>query len=259
VNLQSMLAARMPPIQEPDVRSRLELVRCIRNFAESSDASRQRIVRTLSSYGLMAYTYIEASYTNSTDLQDKIELIQAVTGPHRPYSAQIFSSVHEAAIAEITRTANQPPDFPEEYVSKRPTTLTREQRLRNIAHDTRLIEGYASASGGPFNAIFLLKVYKRRYDGDSDALLKNLASDRARLAAIAADCKESNSACTPEDRVLLIETAFPWMYKDNDELKSLAEAFLKKLLPESHPKWDAPQSDWFRWWSKHRNQVLKGK
>ena len=41
VNVTSLLAARMPRIPEADVRSRLELFRCIRNFGDSSDVSRQ--------------------------------------------------------------------------------------------------------------------------------------------------------------------------------------------------------------------------
>ncbi|MEI6234819.1 MAG: hypothetical protein WCT04_17330 [Planctomycetota bacterium] len=259
VVLSSLLAARMPRIPEPDVRSRLELFRCIRNFGDSSDASRQRIVRTLSGFGLMAYPFIEGAYNGPNELQDKVELIQAVTGTRKPYSAQIFASVHAAALNDISRAANEAPQLPYESLAPRNAVTSREQRLKNLARDIRLIEGYASASGGPFNALFLMGIYKSRYSGDADALLKNLTLDRIRLAGTASNFKDPRSGWTSDDRVLLIELVFPLYFKDNADLKSIAESFLKNLIPDHHPEWDAPQAEWFQWWSKQRSQILKAK
>lgn len=259
INLTSLLAARMPRIPEAGVQSRIELFRLIRNFGDSSDASRLKIIRSLGSYGLMAYPYIEGSYVEQADLSDKVQLVQAVSGTRRPYSAQIFSQVHASLLADMTRVSSTAPQLPTEIVTKRNNIVTRDQHLRNVANNTRLIEGYASQSGGPFNALFLLTIYKERYGANSDALLKDLLSDRARLAATAVDFKNPATGWTAQDRVTLIEMAFPLYFKDNDDLKSLVEDFLKKLLPEKHPKWYASQAEWFEWWNKQREELLKAK
>ena len=213
----------------------------------------------MANYGLMAYPYIDGAYTGTNDLDDKVELIQAVVGPRRPYCTQILMSVHGNLMAEISRTASLPPDLPYEITVKRAPIATRENRMRVLAHDCREVEGYAAASGGPFNALFLLNLYKLRYSGEADALLKNLSADRARLSAVAVDCKSIANGWTPPDRVLLIDTVFPWLYQDNDDLVSLGQEILKKLLPEHHPKWEAPQAEWFQWWMKHRKEILNSK
>ena len=259
VNLASLLAARMPRIPEAGVQSRIELFRLIRNFGDSSDASRLKIIRNLGSYGLMAYPYIEGSYVEPLDLNDKVQLVQAVSGQRKPYSAQIFSQIHASLLADMARATSIAPQLPTEIVTKRNNIVTREQHLRGVANNIRLIEGYASQSGGPFNALFLLTIYKDRYGANSDALLKDLLSDRARLAATAIDYKNPATGWTVGDRVALIEITFPLYFKDNDDLKDLAEDFLKKLLPEKHPKWDTPQAEWFEWWGKQRDELLKAK
>ena len=259
VALASLLAARMPRIPEPDVRSRLELFRCIRNFGDSSDFSRQRIVHTLAGYGLMAYPFIEGSYLGSNDLDDKVQLVGAVAGSHKPYSAQILATTHATVMSELSRTTVQAPQLPYEMTMRRPTSPTREQILRDIARDARIVEGYAAASGGPFNTLFLFNLYKLRYGGEADALLKNLTTDKARLAVVATDHSSSASGWTPADRVLLIESAFPLNFRDNEELKGLAQELLKKLLPDRHPKWEAPETEWVQWWSKERGEILRAK
>lgn len=259
INLTSLLAARMPRIPEAGVQSRIELFRLIRNFGDSSDAARMKIIRNLASYGLMAYPYIEGAYVEQSDLSDKVQLVQAISGTRKPYSAQIFAQVHASLLADMTRASSTAPQLPTEIVTKRNNIATRDQHLRSVAINARLIEGYASQSGGPFNALFLLTVYKDRYGANSDALLKDLLSDRARLAATAVDFKNPATGWTAADRVTLIEMSFPLYFKDNDDLKSLVEDFLKKLLPEKHPKWDAPQPDWFEWWGKQRDELLKAK
>ncbi len=259
VTLTSLLAARMPSIPEPDGRSRIELFRCIRNFSDSSDNSRQRIVRILGNYGLMAYPFIEGTHNAPNDLDDKVELIQAVAGPRRPYGAQIFAATHANAMSELSRTAYLPPQLPYEVATRGNYAPTREERIKTIAREIRIIEGYAAASGGPFNALFLLNIYKSRYNGDADVLLKNIATDRARLAVVATDYKSPASGWTTPDRVLVIDMSFPLYFRDNEDIQNLAQELLKKLLPDKHPAWDAPQAEWFQWWSKQRGELLKGK
>ncbi|HLX59917.1 MAG TPA: hypothetical protein VKX17_01425 [Planctomycetota bacterium] len=259
VNLQTLLAARMPPIPEATRQARQELFRLVRNFGESTDASRSNIVRQLGSFGLMAYPYVDGSYTNPGDIDDKVELAQSVSGPRRPFNAGIFATVHAVALAELGRVATEPPTLPPEVLAQRRTVPTRVQRLRMLARDARTVEGYASISGGPFNALFLLSVYVPRYTGETDALLKDILTDRARLAATATDYKSAASGWTAADRVMLIEKAFPLYFKGNDDVKGLGEDLLKKLLPDKHPKWDAPQGEWFEWWGNAKLKIQNEK
>src|SRR6185369_1375509 len=104
------------------------------------------------------------------------------------------------------------------------------------------VEGYASVAGGPFNSLFLLDVYKRRYTAESiDPLLNDIARDRTRLGNAAGDVKGSRSVWTLDDRLMLIEQLLPLLFVDNEELNTLPRDLLKKLLPSGYPKWDAPQ------------------
>ncbi len=255
VNLTAWIVSRTPTIPEAVRGDRLELFRLVRNFGDSSDASRQKIIRALGNFGLMAYPFIEGSYNTPNDLNDKVDLLQAVASAHKPYTAQLFLPVHAQLLNEMSRIGNEPPQLPPELITKRQYIPTRNQRLRGTARNVRAVEGFAATCGGPFNAQFLLNVYKDRYAGDSDALLKDSGADRARLAATAADHKNSASGWTAPDRVQLIETALPLYFKDNEDLRGIAEDFLKKLLPDRHPKWDAPQAEWVEWWASQRDKM----
>lgn len=258
VAMSSLLASRMPRIPEALKQTRIELVRQIRNFSDSSDLSRNKIIRQLQNFGLMAYPFIEAAYTGPNDLFDKIELLQAVALPHHPYSAVMLESTHADAMAELVRLATAPPPLPPEILTKdRNRTPTRAQMQRNMARCVRSLEGYASIAGGPFNTLFLLKTYRERYGGESDPLLHDVGADRVRLAMVAGDLKNKADAWLPEDRPMLIDQALPLHFKKNEDLRDVVQDLLKKLIPDKHPKWDAPESEWVEWWIKAKEEMLK--
>lgn len=258
VAISSLLASRMPPIPEAVKQHRIDLVRQIRNFSDSSDLSRNRIIRQLQNFGLTAYPFIEAAYTGPNDLFDKVELLQAVALPHHPYCAMIISTTHADAVSELGRIANSPPPLPPEILTKdRNRTPTRAQMQRNMARLVRSLEGYASIAGGPFNTLFLLRVYKERYGGESDPLLHDVMADRQRLATVVGDLKNKADAWLPEDRPMLIDLALPLHFKKTDDLREVVQDLLKKILPDKHPKWDAPEAEWVEWWMKAKDELLK--
>ena len=132
---------------------------------------------------------------------------------HRPLHGgpAFYVTTHELAMAEMQRLRSSTGEVPPGYFSSRyqNTETYRPQRLRTAAQNIRRLESFAAVSGGPFNALFLLGVYKERYSGTYAALLMDLHLDAARLAATALDYKNAASGWTPQDRVLLCEMAFP--------------------------------------------------
>ncbi len=260
-NVQSLVAQKQAenPIPDPNNRDRQELHRLIRNFAESSDASRTKIIKQLQSYGPVAYEFISAAYTESNDFNDRVDLMRALAVPGRALTATIFAEAHAQAVLLMDRTATDPPTQPQDYLSKRERERPQGKaaQLKVDAANVLAIEQYASTAGGPYNCLFLLETYKKRYSAEKvDPLLNDAARDAARLAASGADAGRSKSSWSNEDRVILAEQVFPLLFRDNDDLKTIATDLLKKILPAGYPKWDAPQSEWTEWWAGAKAKLL---
>lgn len=254
-NLMSLVAARLSEaaIGEPSIRERQEIYRGIRNFAESTDRSRDKIIRSMQDLGAVTYPYIAASYVHPFDIFEKVELLRALAVPDSPYTAGVFAEAHNTAENVMNQIANSPPTIPPKYPSRREQELPegKPEQMRAAAANLLTLEDYASTAGGPLNALFLLDVYKRRYEKDkSDALLNNIVRDSARLANTATDATKSSSSWLPSDRLMLSEQLLPLLFKDNEDYRKLAKDTLVRILPSGHPKWEAPQSAWVEWWQK---------
>ncbi len=261
-NMQSLVAKRLAekPVQEPDKRDRQELHRAIRNFADSSDSSRQKIIKQLQGYGPGAYEYINAAYAEPFEFDDKVDLLRTLAVPGRALTAAIFAGTHEQAVRLMDRTATEPPAAPPDYLSKRERERPqgKSEQLKAAAANVLKVEEYASTAGGPYNSLFLLEIYKKRYTAEQvDPLLNNISRDSTRLGATGADAGRAKSSWTAEDRVLLAEQVFPLVFRDNEDLKSLATALLKKILPSGHPQWDASQAEWAEWWESAKDKLVK--
>jgi hypothetical protein len=262
-SLASLVARRLGDQVEPDYRKdeRQELIRMMRNYASSVDSSRAKIVRRLKDYGTAADPFIDSAYTTVNELPEKTDLLQAAAVPGRNLSVMLFVHSHDVAKSYMQQISDSPLPPPPDYLTKRERENPRVKGdlLRTAANYVLTIEGYAATAGGPFNALFLIDTYRQRYTSDKeDPLLINAGRDRSRLASTANDIGRSRgSSWTPQDRVLLAEQVFPWLFRDNDELKSIGQEFLKKILPSDHPKWDATEDEWVRWWQDAREKILK--
>lgn len=259
-NVLSLVAARAGAPVEPTKSQQQELHRAIRNFGDSSDSSRNKIIRTLQTYGPVAYPYIDAAYNETGEIDDRVDLLRAVAVPGRPFSTPIIANTHKRAMTLMARVADEPPELPPEYISRRDRDRPRgkAEYVKDAAANVLALEGYASTAGGPFNALYLLQVYIDRYTNEKvDPLLVNAARDAVRLAETAADANKSKSAWTGPDKILVAEQVFPWMFKDNADMKTIATELLKKLLPTGHPKWDATQTEWVTWWQSAKEKLTK--
>ena len=257
-DIMSLLAARAAgnPPPEPNKIDRQEIFRLIRNYGDTNDVLRRRSVRTLQDYGRMAYPFIASAYVQPFEVNIRVDLLQVLAVPNSPLTAGILMDAHKATNREKEFTAAEPPAQPPEYLSKRDRDYpqTRGQILNLNAQNVLAIEGYASVAGGPFNALFLLEIYKKRYTGDTvDPLLVDVNRDRTRLGNAAGEVKGSRAIWTLDDRMMLIEQLLPMLFLDNEELKILPRDLLKKILPSGYPKWEAPQSDWVEWWNKRKD------
>jgi len=245
-------------VPEPDKNSRQELFRLVRNYADSTEASRRRIIRSLQDYGRTAYPFIAGAYTEPFDFQVRVDLMQALAVPNNPFAASILNEVHRDAERALHRAASLPPLLPPDYLTKRERDNPADPQdyLRLHAQNMLRIEGYAAVAGGPFNALFLFDVYRTRYGGDNvDALLMDVSRDRTRLANTAGDLKSSKSAWTLEDRRQLIDALLPLLFKENEDLNRVPRDLLKKLLPSNAPKWEASEKEWFDWWSVAKSKL----
>ena len=259
VNLIALLASRVPEPPEPTKQQRQEIFRCIRNFRDSSDKSRAKSIEILKGFGETAYPFISSDYTTVDDLEDKIQMLAAVAVPGSPYTAGIFSKTHATALTEFKRLAaadpTPPPDYPTKKERDQPNPQTGD--IKAAARRVLAIEADASAAQGPFNTLFLFQVYKARYTGETDVLLHDIGHDRALMGAVAGDAGASKSEWQGNDRVILAESALPLLFKDNDDLKEIAQALLKQILPSNHPKFTASEEEWFTWWTKNKDRIEK--
>ncbi len=245
---------RPPP--EPSKAERQEIFRLIRNFAETNPTFRKRSIKTLQGYGRTVYPFIAPAYTAPQDLPLRIELLEVLSGPGNALAASIFSDAHRQAQAAMDSTAANPPPPPPQYETQRDRQrpIMRAEYVRMAADDVLRVEGYASTAGGPFNALFLLDTYRKRYGGhQTEPLLSNLRRDVLRLGAAGADAKRANSAWTPADKIMLAEMLLPLLFNANDDLKDLPKELLKKILPTGHPKWDDSETDWVEWFEDVRS------
>lgn len=262
-------ALRFPEVKPPDVsalvaqklagvnlgdpikQDRQEIIRLIRNFADTNDATRRKSIRTLQEFDIVAYPFITSAYTHPTEIDVRVDLLRAIAVPGRPLTAGVFAEAHAAAMRNLESAAKTATPVPPDYPSKRERDLPilRTDNLRVAASYVLQIEEYASNAGGPYNALLLLEIYKQRYAGEkTDSLLTNAARDRARLAEAAADVTRPVSSWTAEDRTLLAEQLLPLMFHTSDDLRLIAREALKKILPSGHPKWDASETAWVTWW-----------
>jgi hypothetical protein len=263
-NFRQLEAARMKEVSvpEPDKNQRQEIIRLVRNFSGTNPTNKRATVRTLQDYGPVAYSFIASAYTYPGDFDVRIGLLEALAVPGRPFTATILANAHRDAFDVGRSIAGGPPPVPPPYVSKRDRDRpqTRDDLLAYAARNILDIEQYASTAGGPFNCLFLLNVYRDRYTAEKqDVLLMDIARDRARLAATAADASRSRSSWQPADRVTVAELVLPWLFRGNEDQAALAKDLLKKLLPTGYPKWDAPEDDWVKWWEKAREKMLSSR
>ena len=259
VNLVALLAARTPDPPVPTAVQRQEILRYIHNFRGSTEKYRSKAISVLQDFGEMAYPYFAGEYVTPEDLDDKVQLLQAITLPGSPFTAGIFARTHAMAMTEFDRAiANSPTQLPS-YVSKKEREGPNPQtaQLKAAAIRVLAIEADASVAQGPFNTLFLLQVYKARYRSETNALLNDAARDRVLIGAAASDASKSDSEWKGSDRVMLAEQALPLLFEDNADLKAIAEELLQKILPAAHPKFIASQDEWFNWWTKNREKMEK--
>jgi hypothetical protein len=245
------------PAPEPTKSERQEIDRCMRNFADTNTAGRMKIIRTLQSYGRMVDPFVVAMFVAPEELSARVGLLQSLAVSGRPFTTPVFAEAYRTALASMQQVENGPAQLPPAYLSKRDRDrpMGRSELLKLAADNVLAIEGYASTAGGPFNALFLLDIYRKRYTSDqTQPLLLSPARDRARLAATAADASRTRSSWTKDDRIALAEVTFPLLFRDGD-LQLFAKDFLTKLLPTGHPKWDADQGDWVEWWEKAKEKL----
>lgn len=255
LSLLATRAAGIPP-PEPNKNDRQEIFRLIRNFGDTNDSQRRKNIRALQDYGRMAYPFIAAAYVQPFEINIRVDLLQALAVPNSPLTTGILMDAHHTSAKEKEITAAEPPPPPPDYVSKRDRNLpqTRVQNLHIDAQNVLTIEGYASVAGGPFNSLFLLDVYKKRYTSETvDPLLADINRDRSRLGNAAGEVKGSRAIWTLDDRIMLIEQLLPLLFSENEDLKQLPRDLLKKILPSGYPKWEASQSDWVEWWNKRKD------
>jgi len=254
VALATTSAALAPP-PEPSKQEYLQMDRAVSNFADTNTGSRKRSVRMLQSFGRMAEPFIEGAYNNPAELNVRVDLLEALAVPGRALTTPIFAKAHAQALAALSQAGSGPPPAPDPF-AKGDRPMTRSELMQLALSNVLDLEGYMSTAGGPYNTLFLLDTYRKRYSSDkTETLLLGLARDRARLAAAAADAGRSRSAWDTEDRIRVIELALPMLFKDNRDLQALSQALLTKLLPASHPKWTADEEDWVDWWEKARDKI----
>ncbi|MFH0939460.1 MAG: hypothetical protein V1899_09305 [Planctomycetota bacterium] len=250
------------PLSEPRKGDRQEILRLVRNFGDSSDRQRDRIIHSLQNYGMLVMPFIAAAYPEPYKIQDKIDLFQALAVPGQALTTAAFSEAHTAACVALEITTNQPPPMPPDYVSQHDRLRPRGKAewLKLAANNLLRVEDYTSTAGGPYNAILLLSYYKERYTSDKEnILLVDAQRDAARLAATANDVNHARSFWTNDNRIMVAEQVFPLLFGDNSDLQLLAQSLLKKILPSGHPKFDATQSDWVEWWVKTKDALEKKK
>ena len=248
--LMPLIAIRMAgeDVPEPTHLERLDLYRGIRTFSNNSNKGREKTIARFQDLGIKAYPFIAAAYTQPFEIGDKIDLLRVLAVPNSPFTAGVFHETHRTALALLNQAEAQPPVLQPEYVQNAPNMA---EQLNAGAANVLAIEEYASIAGGPFNTLFLLEVYKRRYSAEKmDLLLSDIGRDRARLSSTAADAGQANSYWTAQDRQMLCEQLLPLLFKNNDDLNLLARELLKKLLPPGYPKWSAAQETWVEWWEK---------
>lgn len=262
VNVTQLVARRLAasPPPEPGKAERQEIFRLIRDYTGVGENSRQRIIRSLQRYGLMALPFISSGLLEPVNRQNRIEIFEGLAVPGEHLTTAAFAELHGEAQAALAAIASAPPPSQPAYLSQedRKRPLSKAEWLKLAADNVVRIEGYAATAGGPYNALWLLQIHEKRYGGpQTDPLLADVQRDRARLAAAAAGAARALGEWTGANRVMLAEEAFPLLFKDNEDLASLAQALLKKVLPSGYPKWDAPQNEWADWWLKAKPGLEK--
>jgi hypothetical protein len=259
VNLIALLAARTPDPPVPTAVQRQEILRYIHNFRGSTDKYRTKAINVLQDFGEMAYPYFAGEYVTADDLDDKVQLLAAVAVPGSPYTAGIFAKTHAMAITEFNKASSDAPTQLPNFVTKKEREGANPQtaQLKAAAIRVLAIEADASVAQGPFNTLFLFQIYKARYSAEANALLNDPNRDRVLLGAAASDAGKSDSEWRGSDRVMFAEQAFPLLFQDNADLKSIAEELLKRVLPAAHPKFTASEEEWFNWWAKNKEKVEK--
>jgi hypothetical protein len=207
---------------------------------------------------MMAYPFIAAVYTDPIDLDMRVHLLSVIAEPNSPYTADIFSDTHATALEIFKHSLVEPPVPPDNTIRvERVVVIGKREDMKELASQLLTIEAYAAQAGGPFNTLFLFQIYKKRYSGEDNPLLNDSKRDSGFLVVAAGDAGDPDSAWTGADRIDLAERAFPLLFKDNDDLKTIARELLRRLLPASHPKWTASQDEWFTWWVKNKDKVEK--
>jgi len=258
VALANARAALEPAPPEPSKKERQDIFRAMRDFADTNAGNRKKFIRILQSYGRMAEPFIASAYTDPAELNERVDFLEALAVPGRTLSTPVFAAAHRQALAALDQAANSGQQMPPAYASMfdRDRPPTRGELMKLAAANVLDLEGFMSTAGGPFNTLFLLDLYRKRYTSDkTDPLLLGLARDRTRLAAAAADGGRSRSSWNADERLGVIELALPMLFKDDDAITTLAQSLLAKLLPTGHPKWDADEEAWVEWWKKAKGKI----
>jgi hypothetical protein len=258
VNITALMATRAPQPAELARKDRIALSIAVENFKNSSPKLEAKYLSTLRSYGTAAYPFIASAYNEPLDLDTKIHLLAAVSESNSPYTAGIFADTHAVAWDVFSHSLVEPPISPDDsFKVERVAVAGKREEMKSLAGQVLAVEALAAQAGGPFNTLFLFQIYKRRYSSELNPLLSDARRDSNFLTVASADAWKADAAWTGADRVDLAERALPLLFKDNEDLKTIARELLKRLLPSTHPKWNAPQEEWFTWWTKNRDKVEK--
>jgi hypothetical protein len=188
------------------------------------------------------------------DLSVRVLLLESLAVPGRYLTTPVFSRAHSQALSEFNQTSNTTPPPPDPFNKVRP--LSREDLKQIALVNVLSIEEYISTAGGPYNTLFLLDLYRKRYTSEkTDPLLLGLARDRKLLAEAADDAARNRSGWDRDSRVGVIELALPMLFKGDETLASLVQPLLVKLLPTTHPKWKADEETWVEWWRKAEPKI----
>lgn len=256
-NITALMATRAPPAPEPTRAERTVLSIAVQNLKNSPPNLDAKYLAQLRQYGAKAYPFVASAYTDPLDLDVRVHMVSALAESDSPYTAGIFADTHATAWEVFNHALVEPPAPADNLIHvERVVVVGKREDLKTLAGQLLSIEAFASQAGGPFNTLFLFQIFKKRYAAESNPLLCDAKRDAGFLLVAAGDANNADSAWTGADRVDLAERAFPLLFKDNEDLQTIARALLERVLPQKgHPKWSAPQSEWYAWWLKNKDAV----
>ena len=251
-------------ISEPD-RERLRLL-----IAEFRQGNRTIIGKELRQSRPAVNQLIAPAYMDPIDLPIKIRLWKDVCGPVNADAAIGMFDTYRALVAlarpvlipyekdaggVIVRRSigSDAPAAGQQYFGS--------HEMRNMIEE--LEDTIAKCQG--FNAaVFLMNVYSQRYD-IGEAPMRDTDRDRHLMVEACGgnpkkfeDDKSStwHSILSMHDRALIADALIPWLNRPNSDRRKIAMNGLMICLPHDHPNWHASASDWERWWSTRKGELM---